>query len=76
MFGVGTDLEETDWLGRFSGEFKISSDLTKENLNANLGDKITVIYYDKTLLSPYSIGDVEKIIDFAFYEFNIDLVNR
>ena len=45
-------------------------------MNANLGDKITVIYYDKTLPSPYSIGDVEKIIDFAFYESNIDLVNR
>jgi len=74
--GIELELEETDWPGRFSGEFKISLDLTKENLNAYPGDKITVIYYDKTLPSPYSIGDVEKISDFAFYEPNIDLVNR
>ena len=74
--GIKLELKETDWPGRFKGEFKISSDLTKENLNANPGDKITVIYYDKTLPSPYSIGDVEKISDFVFYEPNIDLVNR
>lgn len=74
--GIELELKETDWPGRFKGEFKISSDLTKENLYAYPGDKITIIYYDNTLPFPYSIGDVEKIIDFVFYESNIDLVNR
>lgn len=74
--GIELELVETDWQGRFKGEFDISSDESKNNINANIGDKVSVIYYDKTLPAPYSIGNVEEISDSIFYEPRIDIVNK
>ena len=63
-----------DFPGTFWGEFIISNN--EDSLIAFPGDKIYVIYHDKTLPSPYVIGEVKEITDSIEYNSITNIVNK
>ena len=69
--GIQLILYENDFAGRFSGEFFISNG----ELIVHPGDKISVIYQDRTLPAPYVIGDIKEITDSIEYNPITNIVN-